>query len=134
MSSSSLHLTDSDLRRLRALVDADLRTRTTATLETLHGKLTHAVVTEPSALPPDFVTLGSFVKIEDIYTGEVEEYTLTYPEQADIGSCRLSVLSPVGAALLGAREGGIVDWPTPGGIRRLKVHRVTQPALAGAED
>ncbi len=43
---------------------------------------------------------------------------------------RLSILAPIGTALIGFREGSIVDWPTPGGIRRLKIHRVTQPALA----
>jgi regulator of nucleoside diphosphate kinase len=130
----SLHLTRSDLNRLRTLVNAAVRTSTTAALERLRDELNRAVVTEPAAVPPDLVTLGSFVKIEDLYTGEVEEYTLTFPDQADIGSCRLSVLSPVGTALLGCREGAIVDWPTPGGIRRLKIHRVSQPALAGAED
>jgi regulator of nucleoside diphosphate kinase len=130
----SLHFTRSDLNRLRTLVNAAVRTSTTAALERLRDELNRAVVTEPAAVPPDLVTLGSFVKIEDLYTGEVEEYTLTFPDQADIGSCRLSVLSPVGTALLGCREGAIVDWPTPGGIRRLKIHRVSQPALAGAED
>lgn len=130
----SLHLTRSDLNRLRTLVNAAVRTSTTAALERLRDELNRVVVTEPAAVPPDLVTLGSFVRIEDLYTGEVEEYTLTFPDQADIGSCRLSVLSPVGTALLGCREGAIVDWPTPGGIRRLKIHRVSQPALAGAED
>ena len=130
----SLHLTRHDLHRLRTLVNAAIRTSTTAALERLRDELNRAVVTEPAALPPDLVTLGSFVKIEDLYTGEIEEYTLTFPDQADIGSCRLSVLSPVGIALLGCREGAIVDWPTPGGIRRLKIHRVAQPALAGAVD
>ena len=118
----SLHLTRHDLHRLRTFVNAAIRTST------------RAIVTESSALPPDLVTLGSFVRIEDLYTGEIEEYTLTFPDQADIGSCRLSVLSAVGTALLGCREGAIVDWPTPDGIRRLKIHRVSQPALAGAED
>ncbi len=134
MNPPSLHLTRHDLHRLRSLVSAVVRTSSTAAIEKLRDELDRAVVAEPSALPPDFVTLGSLVKIEDLYTGEVEEYTLTYPDQTDVGSCRLSVLSPVGIALLGSREGAIVDWPTPGGIRRLKIHRVSQPALAGAED
>ena len=130
----SLHLTRHDLHRLRTFVNAAIRTSTTAALERLRDELNRAIVTESSALPPDLVTLGSFVRIEDLYTGEIEEYTLTFPDQADIGSCRLSVLSAVGTALLGCREGAIVDWPTPDGIRRLKIHRVSQPALAGAED
>lgn len=134
MNPPSLRLTRSDLHRLRTLVNAVIRTSPTAALEKLRDELNRAVVTDPSAVPPDLVTLGSLVKIEDLYTGELEEYTLTYPDQADIGACRLSVFSPIGAVLLGAREGAIVDWPTPGGIRRLKLHRVSQPALAGMDD
>lgn len=130
MNPPSLHLARHDFNQLRTLVSAALGADATPALENLRAELDRAVVTEPAALPPDVVTLGSFVKIEDLYTGEVEEYTLTYPDQADIGSCRLSVLSPVGIVLLGAREGSIVDWPTPGGIRRLKIHHVSQPALA----
>lgn len=76
--------------------------------------------------------MGSLVRFEDLYTGEIEEYTLTFPDQADVATGRLSILAPVGTALLGFREGSIVDWPTPGGIRRLKIHHVAQPVLAGA--
>lgn len=124
---------DHDLNTLRFQVDAALRIDPTATLETLREKLDHAIATgSAGAPPPDEVTLGSVVRFEDIYTGEIEECTLTLPDQADIGACRLSVLSPVGAALFGAREGALVEWPTPGGIRRLKIHRVTPPVPAAA--
>ena len=71
-------------------------------------------------------------QIEDLGSNEVEEYVLVYPDRANIAEGRLSILAPVGTALIGARSGAIVDWPTPGGIRRLKIHRVTPPDDAPA--
>lgn len=132
MNHSPLYITRDDHHRLRLLINAALRANASAVLEKLRGELDRAVVIDPAALPPDIVAMGSLVKIEDLYTGEIEEYTLTYPDQADVAAGRLSILAPVGTALLGFREGSIVDWPTPGGIRRLKIHRVAQPVLAGA--
>lgn len=133
MNPAPLYITRDDHNRLHLLINAALRTNRSAALEKLRGELDRAVVIDPAALPPDIVAMGSRVKIEDLHTGEIEEYTLTYPDQADVAAGRLSILAPVGTALLGFREGRIVDWPTPGGIRRLKIHRVTQPALVGAE-
>ncbi len=132
MNPTPLYITRDDHNRLHLLINAALRTKRSAALEKLRGELDRAVVIDPAALPPDIVAMGSRVKIEDLYTGEIEEYTLTYPDRADIAAGRLSILAPIGTALIGFREGSIVDWPTPGGIRRLKIHRVTQPALVGA--
>lgn len=132
MNPTPLYITRDDHNRLHLLINAALRTNRSAALEKLRGELDRAVVIDPAALPADIVTMGSTVKIEDLYTSEIEEYTLTYPDRADIAAGRLSILAPIGTALIGFREGSIVDWPTPGGIRRLKIHRVTQPALAGA--
>ncbi|RXK54991.1 nucleoside diphosphate kinase regulator [Oleiharenicola lentus] len=130
MNPTPLYITRDDHNRLHLLINAALRTSRSAALEKLRGELDRAVVIDPAAVPPDIVTMGSTVKIEDLYTSEIEEYTLTYPDRADIAAGRLSILAPIGTALIGFREGSIVDWPTPGGIRRLKIHRVTQPALA----
>ena len=61
-----------------------------------------------------------------------ETYTLVYPDEANIPERKLSVLAPMGAALLGAREGQVVEFQTPGGARRLKVVKVVyQPETAG---
>ena len=125
MDHSPLYITRDDHTRLSLLVSATLRSRASASLERLRGELARATVIDPAALPRDIVAMGSLVQFEDLHTGEIEEYTLTYPDGADISEGRLSVLAPVGTALIGYREGDIVDWPTPGGIRRLKIHRVT---------
>jgi regulator of nucleoside diphosphate kinase len=64
--------------------------------------------------------------------GESETYTLVYPDEADILAGRLSVLAPLGIALLGARVGQVVEFDAPAGARRLKVEKVLyQPEGAG---
>lgn len=124
MNSSPLYITRDDHTRLRLLLHASLRSGSTPALERLRGELDRATIIDPAAIPPGGVTMGSRVRFEDLATQEIEEYTLVFPDRADIAAGRLSILAPIGMALLGYREGDIVDWPTPGGVRRLKIHGV----------
>ncbi|HWA26093.1 MAG TPA: GreA/GreB family elongation factor [Lacunisphaera sp.] len=128
------YITREDHALVRLLLNAAHRSGATPALERLRSELDHATLLDSAAIPPDVVTLGACVQFEDLYSGEIEEYTLTLPDQADIAAGRLSVLAPVGTALLGYREGCIVEWPTPGGIRRLKIHRVTPRDTVSAGD
>ena len=127
MNPAPLYISQQDHHRLSLIVRALLRPGAPAALEKLRDELARALILDSAALPPDVVTMGARVQIEDLGTNEVEDYTLVYPDQANIAEGRLSILAPVGTALLGYRTGAIVDWPTPGGIRRLKIHRVTPP-------
>ena len=67
------------------------------------------------------------VEFEDLGTNEIEDYTITFPDRADIARKRISILAPIGTALIGCRVGDTVKWSTPGGVRQLKVRRVTAP-------
>jgi regulator of nucleoside diphosphate kinase len=70
--------------------------------------------------------------VRDLDTDECEVYTLAYPEEADLAQGTLSVLAPLGTALLGTRAGQIVHVRAPGGVRRLRVERIVyQPEAAG---
>ena len=60
----------------------------------------------------------------DLSSGERREYTLTYPAEADVAAGRISVLAPLGTALLGYREGDEFEWQMPGGLRRLRIEKV----------
>jgi len=76
--------------------------------------------------------MNSRVRLRDLRTGECETHTLVYPEAADLELGKLSVLAPLGTALLGSRTGEVIEFDTPGGVRRLKVERVLyQPEAAG---
>jgi regulator of nucleoside diphosphate kinase len=133
MNHTPIYISRDDCSQLRRLVAISLYTRTNATLQRLREELDRATVVDPAGLPPGVVAMESTVVIEDLRTGEIETYTLSYPDQADADLGRISVLAPVGIALLGCREGDIVRWPTPGGIRELKLRQVTTAAaLTGA--
>jgi len=132
MNPTPLYITREDHALIRLLLNTVPKSGATPALERLRVELDHATLLDSAAIPPDVVTLGARVQFEDLYSGEIEEYILTLPDQADIAAGRLSILAPVGAALLGYREASIVEWPTPGGIRRLKIHRVTPRVMVSA--
>jgi regulator of nucleoside diphosphate kinase len=101
-------------------------------LESLEAELKLAEVVDPERVPKNVVTINSTVKLRDLDTKEVETYTLVFPEEADIANHKLSVLAPVGTAILGQRVGDVLRWRVPDGWRRLKVERVLyQPERAG---
>lgn len=133
MNETPIHLTREDYDRLRLLVTTALYTTTHATLAKLRDELDRAFVLESDAQREGLVTLESRVKFEDLTTGEVEDYTLTFPDRANVDEKRLSILAPIGTALIGYREGDVVSWETPGGVRRLKIRQVTQPAPTRAD-
>lgn len=128
MNDTPIYITRDDYSKLRLLVTTALYSNATAALEKLRSELDRAAVLDPHAIPPGVVTMESRVEFEDVSTGEVEEYTITFPESANVEQKRLSILAPIGTALIGCREGDVVNWTTPGGVRQLKVLRVTQPA------
>lgn len=99
----------------------------------LGRELDRAEVVEPVEVPADVVTMNSRVLIEEVGSGERHELTLVYPPAANFEAGRLSVLAPVGAALLGLRAGQAIDWPLPDGrIKRVCVVSVLwQPEAAG---
>lgn len=94
--------------------------------ESLFRELTRARVVPPSEIAADVITLRSQARLIDLDSGDVLEYTLSLPEDADASEGRVSILAPLGTAMLGFRRGDIFEWTMPGGKMRLKVDRVTQ--------
>lgn len=99
----------------------------------LERELERAQIVEPEEISPDVVTMNSRVEVEDATSGERMTVTLAYPGNADFEAGRLSVLAPVGAALLGLRTGQTIDWTLPNGrTKRVKVISVQwQPEAEG---
>jgi len=103
-----------------------------ATLAALEAELERADVMEPEHIPPGIITMNSTARVRIEQSGEEKLLTLVYPNQADGTAGHVSVLAPVGAALLGLAEGQSIDWPTLAGQTRLTVLEVTyQPEAAG---
>lgn len=124
MNHPNLYLSSSDHRLISQLIAA-VGPRY-GNLDRLRIELTRAIILEPGAVPTTAAGLNSRVEVADLDTGERDAYVLTLPATADPDQRRISILAPVGAALLGYREGDEVEWPTPGGLRRLKLVRVTR--------
>ena len=100
-------------------------------LDTLEEELDRAEIVEPDAVPCDVVTMNSEVRLKDLDSGEVKVYKLVFPSQARTENT-VSVLAPIGTAMLGYRAGDVIEWRVPKGIRRLEVLDVVyQPEAAG---
>jgi len=128
MNPTPLFISHHDHMKLRLLLSSAPATGATSLgLRKLRDELDRATVVDPAAIPADVVTMDSAVEFEDLETGEIEEYTITFPELADVDAGRISILAPIGTALIGCLAGNVINWSTPGGVRRLKVRRVTAP-------
>lgn len=101
-------------------------------LDELQAELDRAHIMPVDEVPSDIVTMNSTVSLRELVTNEVETYTLVYPDRADIANHKLSVLAPIGTAILGYRVGDEFRWRVPHGWRNLKVQQVIcQPERYG---
>lgn len=127
-----LVVTTDDARRLEAMLQGPTG-RASPTTPLLEAELLRAQLVAPGQIAPDVVTMHSRVVCVDETSGEQQEIELVYPHEADSDRGRISVLAPVGAALLGLAVGRSIEWPVPGGrTTRVRVMAVPyQPQAAG---
>ncbi len=127
MKSATIRLSQSDHERLRLLLSREAAAeRGRVPPHPLWAELLRAEILAPDQIPADVVTMDSRIRVQDLDSKEVDEYVLTFPARADSGQHRLSVLAPIGTAILGYAEGDELAWETPGGIRRIRILRVQQ--------
>lgn len=128
-----IYVTKEDFDRLCRLVRGR-RAGNTADhgyLDMLEQELDRAEIVDNHSVPPDVITMNSEVRLMDLDSGEVKVYKLVFPNQSRADNC-ISILAPIGTAMLGYRVGDVIEWPVPKGIRRLKVLEVVcQPEGAG---
>lgn len=133
MKSHSIIVTDADMDRLSCLVRALKHSlfRDQLQLELLGQTLESAEVTSSDRIPADVIRMNSRIRVLDFDTQKKDVYTLVFPENADISRGLISVLAPVGIALLGRRQGDVIEAKVPGGTRRLRVeHVLYRPEIA----
>jgi len=134
MSEKTIHITELDRQRLVDLImDAQSKGyRGSVYLEKLRGELARAEIVLPQEVPADVITMNSKVALMDLDTQEEEIYTLVYPENANTTEGKVSVLAPIGTAMLGYRVNDVFEWEVPAGRRHLKVDKILyQPEAAG---
>lgn len=135
MQHRTIYITEPDMHKLRSLLEAAVGTlrRDSDNLRRLEEELDRAEIVRPQNLPSDAVTMYSRVLVEDMDCAIQTMYELVYPREADISKGRISVLAPIGTALLGYREGDIIHWEVPAGKKRLKIVRVDYQPEDGGE-
>jgi regulator of nucleoside diphosphate kinase len=128
-----IYITEADFEKLRRLVEG----RRSGTgpdagyLDILEQELDRADVIEAEAIPRDVVTMNSEVRLQDLDSDDIKVYRLVFPSQARTENS-ISILAPIGTAMLGYRVGDVIEWRVPKGIRRFKVLDVLyQPEAAG---
>jgi regulator of nucleoside diphosphate kinase len=113
--SNTIFIGAAQAARLRGLVEQHLEGRDGSTAARLAEELDRAIILEDARVPSDVAAIGSRVRFADESTGSTRDVVLVYPSDADASAGRISVLAPVGAALIGLRAGDRIEWPLPGG-------------------
>lgn len=129
-----IFITETDYDKLNRLIAGRRRSGADLPhLRELEDELERAeVLDDKQTIAADVITMGSEVRLMDMDTGEVKIYKLVFPPEARRENA-LSVLAPIGTAILGYRVGDVIEWRVPKGVRRLKVLDVIfQPEAAGA--
>jgi regulator of nucleoside diphosphate kinase len=134
MNERTIYITEFDMERLRTLIEDAKRLNRHGNeyLESLEVELARAQVVPPTQVPADVVTMNSQVRLRDLDTQEEMIITLVFPQDADMAESKISVLAPIGTAMLGYRVGDVFSWNVPDGVRRLQVEQILyQPEAAG---
>ncbi len=127
-------ITEADYGRLQRLIESSrrFRQRDAEHLDALEQELERATIAKAGEVPHDVVTMNSCVRVKDLNSGHEFTYQIVFPRDADVAKNRISVLAPIGTALLGYGAGTTIEWQVPSGMRRLRILDVEyQPEAAG---
>lgn len=124
----SIYVTESEYERLSELADS----RATSGAALLGDELVRAIIVKDGEFPRDFVRLHSFVEYSDLTTGRTRRVQIVPPEEADIDQDRLSVVTPVGAALIGLTPGDSIGVSTDDGRSHVLVVGTVERAREAA--
>jgi regulator of nucleoside diphosphate kinase len=117
-------ITEDDFRLLKGYINQDPEREGEMTLS---NELKRAVIVTKEAFPLHTIRLGSKVSVLDIVTSKIVEFTLVMPAHADIQKDKVSILTPMGAAIIGFRKGEEVQWQVPAGLKRFRILNVENP-------
>jgi regulator of nucleoside diphosphate kinase len=126
-------LTDVDHKRLQTTIQSirAVGPPFRAYLPSLENLLQSAMVVPQDAVPANIVTMNSTIKTYDLRTREEDEFTLVYPQDSDILKGMVSILAPIGQAVLGTRQGTTLELRVPAGVRAFTIEKLLyQPEAA----
>ena len=127
LSKPDITITQTDAKRLMLLAEEN-EDIIPAVVDVLYAELDRARVVPDDDIGSDVIRMGSFTRFSGI-SGPSRQITLVYPGKADIARDRLSILTPIGVALIGLSKGQVMDWQTRDGrVQRLMVEAVVPPS------
>ena len=135
--SKVIFITSSDKEKLLKMIglEKEFHVGDKAYLQSLVHELERAVVVRSEEIPHDVITMHSQVVLRDLDDDEEMTCSLVYPDEADVNDNKISVLAPIGMAVLRYRVGDVVNWDIPGGVVRLQVEKILfQPESSGNFD
>lgn len=129
MTDKTIYITEEDRIKLKKLVtySSGYRFFDKKTLSELKIEIERAKVIKNEENIDGIITMNSKVRLKDLDSGLEFTYTLVYPDKANISENRISILAPIGTAMLGYKVGEIIEWIVPAGKRRLEVIEVMYP-------
>jgi len=131
----TIYVTEFDFKRLNKLIEMlenEPEGLDAKYLEELDDELRRAKVVAPTSIPADIVTMNSKIRLTDLDSGKEVTYQLVFPGDADAGQNKISILAPIGTALIGFKVGDTVEWGAPAGVKRMKIEEILyQPEAAG---
>ena len=134
MSKKLIYITDNDMKRLKELimVARGFGKEDEKYLRDLEGELGRGKVVKSQDIPNNVITMNSKIRLLNMDTQEEMIYWLVFPDNADANQGKISILAPIGTALLGYKAGDIIEWKVPAGLMKLKVEGILyQPEAAG---
>lgn len=134
MNEKTMYMTEFDVDRLETFLEGVNKSNRydRNTLESLQEEIERSNIVESRLIPSDVVTLNSQIRLRDIGTDQEMVLTLTLPGSANFDEGRISVVSPIGTAILGYAVGDTIEWSVPSGMKKIRIEEILyQPEAAG---
>ena len=135
MKSGEIYITTLDHARLSSLLSSERNNgmQSTNNMQKLAREIYRAVKVEPEKIPSDIVTMNSVIEFTDLDNNISKELKLVYPQNADIRKGYVSVIAPIGTALLGYKKGDIIEWDVPAGKKKFQIKEILYQPEANGE-
>lgn len=126
-------LTHYDYDRLKMMIsDRTKRNKVETNVKDLLGEMERAQKVDSHSIPPNYVTMNSVIELKNLEELEFQEFSLVFPEDANTNENKISVLAPIGTAILGYKIGDVIRWKFPGGENQFQITNIKyQPEANG---
>lgn len=125
-------LKNSDYQIIKTLIENFHPSQRTKEMGTLQAELRRAKIVDDKKIKDNIIQLHSYFEVREISSGKRLCFTLTLPAEANLQEQKVSILSPLGVALIGFQEGKEFEWELPAGKRKFVIEKVSQPLKENA--